>query len=187
MYKFNFDTGKSVGLFNSYSQLQVDSIENIVCDCNNMGLTKNQIAYVLATAYHEAFDYDGKTTGKIQRIVPIKEKGGETYLKSKKYYPHVGYGFVQITWLDNYKKFQPIIKEKFGVDIVANPSELLKINIASYIIVYGMKNAMFTKHKLSDHINQTKTDYAGARRIVNGTDKASTIAGYAKKFQDCIF
>ena len=186
MYKFNFDKGKEAGLFSKYSQLQVESIEAIVCEANNQGLTKEQIAYVLSTAYHEADDYNGTTTGTKQKIVPIKEKGGQAYLKAKKYYPYIGYGFVQITWLANYKKMQPVIQDRFGVDVVKNPELFLRTDIAAFTIVYGMKNAMFTSHKLSDHINDKKIDYAGARKIVNGTDKKDLIAGYARKFIDCI-
>ena len=35
---------------------------------------------------------------------------------------------------------------------------------------------------LADYITLTKSDFHGARRIVNGTDKADLIAGYAVKF-----
>ena len=42
-----------------------------------------------------------------------------------------------------------------------------------------MKEGWYTSKKLSDYINDNKKDYVGARRIVNGTDKAKEIADIA--------
>src|SRR6478752_4085089 len=61
-------------------------------------------AYVLATIFHE--------TGR--KMQPIKEGGGEAYLRSKKYYPYYGRDLVQTTWLHNYEK----VKEFSGIDVV---------------------------------------------------------------------
>jgi len=47
----------------------------------------------------------------------VREFGSEKYLRSKKYYPHVGMGYSQLTWLVNYQK----ASDYFGVDFVANP------------------------------------------------------------------
>jgi len=184
---FDYIRARKEGLFGAMSQLQVDSIEAILNECRNQAITlKTQIAYILATAYLEAFDYDGKSTGRIQRLVPIREKGSVAYLKSKVYYPFIGYGYVQITWLENYKKLQPIILEKFGVDILKCPEALLRIDVAAFVIVYGMKYGVFTKKKLSDFITSHRADFPKARAIVNGNDKAELIAGYAMKFLKCV-
>ncbi|HSS56278.1 MAG TPA: hypothetical protein VLK79_16650, partial [Gaiellales bacterium] len=57
-------------------------------------LDDRMLAYCLATAWHEtAFT-----------MQPIIEDGGESYLKSKPYYPWYGRGLVQLTWEDNYQK-----------------------------------------------------------------------------------
>jgi putative chitinase len=46
---------------------------------------------------------------------------------------------------------------------------------------------MFTGKKLSDYIKPGKApDYVGARAIINGTDKAKLIAGYANSYIDAI-
>jgi len=45
-------------------------------------------------------------------------------------------------------------------------------------MIYGR----FTGKKLADYISPDRQDYEDARAIVNGTDKAATIAGYAVKF-----
>jgi len=185
MLQFNFDGAKKPLFNGSYSQLQVDSITAILKEAASQGITlKTQVAYILATAYHEAFDYDGKSTGKIQRFVPIKEKGPESYLRAKKYYPHIGYGFAQVTWLDNYKKLRQPIIDRFGkdIDVVKNPGLLLSIDVAAFAIVYGMIHGIYTTKKLSDFINSKVTNFKGARTIINGTDKAALIETYAVKF-----
>lgn len=185
---FNFDAGRKELFTKGYTQLQVDSINAIMAECVRQGVKlKTQVAYILATAYHEGNDFDGKSTGKIQALVPIVEKGSDTYLKSKPYWPYIGMGFVQLTWLNNYKKFQPLIKQRFGVDIIATPKLLLRVDISAFVLVYGMINGTFTARKLSNYIHSGKTDFPEARRVVNGTDRAEHIAGIATKFLKCIF
>jgi hypothetical protein len=132
------------------------------------GLLRNQLAYVLATAYHET----------AHTMKPIMERGGEKYLRSKKYWPHIGRGYVQITWLINYQK----AKKALGVDFVAKPELLMEARYAVPIIIIGIVEGWFTGKKLSDYITLTRSDFVGARRIVNGTDKANLIAGYAKQY-----
>lgn len=171
---YNFQGGKDVGLFTRYSQLQVESIEQIIADCNKYGLTRQQTAYVLATAYHEAYNPSVANS----RITPITEFGSESYLKGKKYYPYIGRGFVQLTWEENYRKQS----KRLGIDLVDSPHLALTVWIASDILVHGMLHGSFTGRKLSHYINDSNVDYIGARRIINGTDKASLIAGYANKF-----
>lgn len=140
----------------------------IVNVCAANGLLRNQAAYVLATAYHET----------AHTMKPVREYGGEAYLKAKKYYPYVGMGYVQLTWKENYEK----ASRKLGVDFVSNPKLLLKAEYAAKILVIGSSKGWFTGKKLSDYITLQNSDFVGARRIINGTDKASLIAGYAKQY-----
>lgn len=137
-----------------------------VCAAN--GLLRNQAAYVLATAFHET----------AHTMKPVREYGGETYLKSKKYYPYVGMGFVQLTWKANYEK----ASKKLGVDFVSDPKKLLQPEYSAKILVIGSSEGWFTGKKLSDYMTLQKSDFVGARRIINGTDKAALIAGYAKEY-----
>lgn len=113
---------------------------------------------------------------------PIMEGGGPKYLKSKKYYPWYGRGFVQLTWERNYKAFQPAVLKLFGVDIIADPDAAMQLGPAAYVMFEGMAKGTFTGKKLSDYFNATKTDWVNARRIINGTDKAAEIAAIAKAF-----
>lgn len=141
----------------------------IIDKAKEKGLLRNQLAYVLATVYHET----------AHKMKPIREMGGETYLKSKKYYPYVGMGYVQLTWKYNYE----LATKKLGVDFVNSPKLLLEPKYAVEILVVGMIEGWFTGKKLSDYITISKSDYINARRIINGVDKKELIAGYAKEYE----
>jgi len=145
----------------------------IIDTCLKHGLLRNQAAYVLATAWHET----------AHTMKPVREYGGEAYLRKKKYYPYVGMGFAQLTWLENYQK----ATKELGVDFVGNPKKLLEPAYSAEILVIGSRDGWFAgdkkgRHKLSRYITLAKSDYVNARRIINGTDKASLIAGYAKEY-----
>ncbi len=148
--------------------LNLGDTQLIIKEAKSKGLLRNQLAYVLATAYHET----------AHTMKPVREYGGETYLKTKKYYPYVGMGYVQLTWLDNYKK----ASTKIGVDFVENPRLLLDPKYATPILLIGMIEGWFTGKKLSDYITLSKSDFLNARRIINGVDKKELIAGYAKEY-----
>jgi hypothetical protein len=45
-----------------------------------------------------------------------------------------------------------------------------------------MKHGVFTGKALRDYSRPGRIDFVGARRIINGTDKASLVASYAKEF-----
>ncbi len=53
-------------------------------------------------------------------------------------------------------------------------------DLAVKALVIGMQRGSFTGRKLSDYINGSSVDFVNARRIVNGLDKASTIASSAQ-------
>jgi len=149
-------------------------------------LPVQQVAYLLATSYHETahtmqpiteyggvkyFDkYDVGTLAKNLGNTP--EKDGDGYL-------YRGRGFVQITGRANYQK----ASTKLGVDFIRSPDLALRPDLAAKILVLGTTEGWFTGKKLSDYLSDTKIDYVNARRVINGTDKASTIASYAKVFE----
>nr|AIA94647.1 CAZy families GH19 protein [uncultured phage] len=55
------------------------------------------------------------------------------------------------------------------------------------IMFRGMAEGWFTGKKLNDYLTPGKPlDWVNARRIINSTDKAATIAGYAKSFDAAI-
>jgi hypothetical protein len=158
----------------SLSQGQVNGCEVLLNEAESLGIASNQLAYVLATAAWET----------ARTMQPIEEYGkgkGRPYGKPDGPYGKVYYGrgFVQLTWLANYQN----AGEKLGVNLVKFPEKAMEPKIAAEIILRGMLEGWFTGKKLDDYISGDKADYVGARRIVNGTDKASQIAAYAKDFE----
>jgi putative chitinase len=87
-----------------------------------------------------------------------------------------GRSLVQITGRDNYAKY----------GIADDPDKALDPVKAVSIMFDGMINGRFTGKKLADFFSATATDWTGARKIINGTDRAADIAGYAKKFAAAI-
>lgn len=130
------------------------------------------LAYILATTNWET-DHT---------MQPIKEGGSLAYLKSKAYWPWYGRGYVQLTWERNYQKFRDRVLKQFEVDIVADADLALKEPVAAFIMFEGMLNGEFTGKKLSDYFNVEKADWLNARRIINGTDRASAIAAIGHEF-----
>jgi predicted chitinase len=148
------------------SQVQVDSVNAILEACVKYHVTEQrQIAYILATAFHES------------RLKPIEEIGhgaGHPYGKFINGHVYYGRGFVQLTWKDNYATFS----KRLNIDLVNRPELALNIEYAADILVLGMRDAMFTGVGLSKYLSETKNDPLNARRIVNGIDCAALIRGY---------
>lgn len=175
---FDFDAGKEKLFPKGYNQQQTDYINEIAHQANLKGIVmKEQLAYLLATPYHETYDYL-----KSIRFGAMKELGGEAYLKSKPYYPFYGRGPSHLTWKTNYTKEAT----RTGLDLMKNPDLLLTVQVGCESHVYCMMNGIYTGKKLSDFINSKKIDFQGARAIINGQDKAALIAGYANDFLNCI-
>ncbi len=93
-----------------------------------------------------------------------------------------GRGYVQLTGRTNYQD----MTNRLGVDLVNNPDLALNVDNAVKIIFEGMMKGTYTGKKLADYFNPNKEDWRNARRIVNGTDKATLIAGYGRKFYGAI-
>lgn len=156
------------------------------------GLPLSWCAYAMATAYHET----------AHTMQPIREFGGPRYLtrmydvtgarpslarKMGNTEPgdgvrFCGRGYVQLTWKANYAK----AGAKLGVDLVANPDKAMRPDIAARIMREGMVEGWFTGKALKDYLPGPRGalgQYQAARRIINGTDKAALIAGYAMQFE----
>jgi hypothetical protein len=177
-FRFDFDAGKTKLFPKGYTQQQTDYLNEIIDQANAQGVAmKEQIAYLLATPYHEAYNYQ-----KGVRFGAMKEMGGDAYLKSKKYYPFYGRGPSHLTWDYNYKKEA----RRTGLDLINNPDLMMDVKIGSESHVYCMMHGVYTGKKLSDYINNITVDFMGARRIINGQDQATLIAGYANDFMKCI-
>lgn len=138
----------------------------------------HKLAYVLATAYHETAD----------TMQPIAEYGhgkGRPYgaVDATGKAPY-GRGFVQLTWRDNYLRADRELG--LGGRLAANYDLALEPDIAAPIAIRGMMEGWFTGKKLADYIGGGKLDFVDARRIINGIDRADTIALYAKQFDHAL-
>jgi putative chitinase len=168
-------------------------------------------AYMLATTMHETantflpiHEY-GKTSYFIQRY------GGQTALGKRlgndtpeEGATYAGRGDVQLTGEDNYEKAEEALRREYpdvvrrfeertgrAFDLTAgdqpgderDPDNAQDPEIAYCVMSYGMRTGMFTGKKMAHYFTAALTDYVNARRIINGTDKASLIAVYAQKFE----
>lgn len=163
--------------------LQVDGMNTLLDAVKDMPLSWK--AYVMATAWHE--------TDTIMQ--PIHEYGSRSYFN--KYEPDTsigkrlgnavrgdgykfrGRGYVQLTGRSNYAKAGKV----FGEDFLEAPDMVLLPQFAARIAVEGMEEGWFTGKTLADYLTSEKTEYINARRIINGLDKATIIAGYARHFE----
>ncbi|WP_374534410.1 hypothetical protein [Phenylobacterium sp.] len=160
------------------SQAEVDGCTRILGACAAARFPVAWAAYVLATAVHE-------TAGQLRPIAEYGKGAGRPYGKPGRNGGQVAYGRgdVQLTWDENYERADRELG--LGGRLIANYDLALDPEISARIIVRGMQEGWFTGKKLVDYLPATATQaqFAAARRIVNGTDKAELIAGYAVTFQ----
>lgn len=152
------------------------TIKAIIAEAKEAGILLNtQIAYILATVDHEC---SFKPVREAHYLYKDFERAEAWRKKNLHYYPFYGRGFVQLTWLNNYKYYSRLL----GIDLVNNPDLAMNPDIAVFILVHGFKNGTFTGAKITDYINPAKTDFRNARRCINGTDRADKIAAMANKY-----
>lgn len=178
--KFFFDGVRPLfrKLYGRLGQPQVAGMEYLLQQFESDGdLPDRWVAYMLATTLVE-------TGGKMEPVEEIGKGRGKPYGKPAGPYGKVYYGrgYPQLTWLDNYTKMGKVL----GFPLVQEPERLLERRTAYDAMVVGMVTGMFTGKKLGDYINVGKTDYVGARRVVNGVDRAKEIAGYAEIFHGAL-
>lgn len=181
------------------SQDEFSGCDAIVTACVRAGWPLPWTAYALATAYHET----------AHTMQPIKENGGTAYYtrmydirgsrpdKAKELgnlspgdgarYP--GRGYVQLTGKALYAKATAKLAALgIKVDLVANPDDAMRPDVAAAIMVSGMEEGWFTGRDLADDLPRnagiaTLQKFVMSRDIINGKDRADMIAGYAMNFQ----
>lgn len=159
------------------------------------------LAYNLGTSYHET----AKT------MQPIRERGERAYFN--KYEPGTnlgrvlgntqpgdgfrfrGEGDVQNTGRANAIKATKRLNEVFGLklDLVAHPEQRGDPFVSAMSLFLGNKEGWWTGKDLLDYIDgipeseqEDLREFANARRVVNGTDKAALIAEHAMVFYRAI-
>jgi len=151
--------------------LDLGHTRDILAVCRRFGCTKEQAAYILATARWET----NHTMQPVKEAYWLSEKWRKNNLR---YWPWIGRGFVQLTWERNYRH----ASEKIGVDLIEDPDKAMHPQIAARVLVFGMMEGWFTTKSLPQYVNGKK-DYRNARRVVNGMDKADQIAALANEYE----
>lgn len=187
--------------------LNLGHTQDIIAECKAQGLTTPQIAYVLATANVET---GGKMTPVLENLnytttARLRAVWGKRFPTDASAQPYIrqpqklanfvyggrngnvqpndgwtyrGRGYPQTTGRANYETSGRIA----GVDAVANQDLMLDPKIAAKAMVTSMKEGIYTGHRLDRYINATKTDFTGARQIVNGTFEAKKVAVLAERY-----
>ena len=159
-------------------------MDAIVAEWTRRRLLDNRwLAYMLATAFHETGGrmqpvretFASSDTQAIKALEKAWKAGKLKWVKTSYWRDGwFGRGLVQITHEPNYKKF--------GI----SKDDALRLDVSVRVLFDGMIKGMFTGRKLADYFSQAVDEPVGARRIVNGNDKAKLIVGYHKNFLDAI-
>ena len=197
--------------FGRLNQGQVDGFNTLLLEARARGMSPGRFAYVLATAWHET---GGKMRPVVEnlnysegglratfaryfsaeaapRYVRAPERiANRAYANrigngdeaSGDGWRYRGRGFVQITGRANYRTFA----DRLGLDLEGEPDLALEPRNAATILFDGMDLGLFTGRALADYIDSGRADYVGARRIVNGQDKAEKIAIEARRFNTAL-
>jgi hypothetical protein len=163
------------------SQQQVDG-QNVILalwEGDQTGTPMDDIrwlAYMLATTYHET----------AAKMWPVTEYGNQDYLQGKEYWPYIGRGYVQLTWMENYQNASSALGLIDDRDLVEHPDLALDSLVAARIMFRGMAEGWFTGRKLGQYFNADTDDPVDARQIINGNDCDDQIAAYHDTFLEAL-
>jgi len=140
---------------------------------------------------HDGDQFKVKPDGSIVNLTKGAKLGAKDGISASPVYEnddgteHVYYGrgYVQLTWWSNYAKAGAEIG--LGFDLLLDPERVKQPETAYTLMSYGMRNGKIfaNGHSFKDYFTQTKTDYEGARAMVNGSDHAADIAKIARQFE----
>jgi hypothetical protein len=157
----------------------VQGFEKVLDYAETRGSRVNDLAYVLATGFWE-------TNQTMHPVVEAYWMSEAWRRKNLRYYPWHGRGLIQTTWENNYKR----MGQEIGVNLTRNPDLLLEWRYALPALFVGMEKGLYTGKKMSDYIDdidesdsEDLREFKMARRIVNGTDKATAIGELALTFE----
>lgn len=127
--------------------------------------------------FHKMYDIQGDRPAKARELGNLSPGDGIKYC---------GRGFPQVTGRRNYA----LAEKVFGIPFVDDPDKMLEPGPAAKVMAHFMKNGLFTGRKLADYLPRssaaTLAQFTPARRIINGTDRASDVARFALSFQGAL-
>lgn len=182
---------RSIKVNNARGPNAVRNMSLILQECNVQAITdKSQIAYVLATAHWESgmgkamIESDGGNPNSFDKYEPGTKRGkalGNTQPGDGRKYR--GRGFVQLTGRGHYTRYTRILAARGeAVNLVDNPDQATIPRIAVIVLVHGMKHGTLTGKRLAQFGKDPHYDFVNARTIVNGHDRAVTIAAIARAY-----
>lgn len=177
--------------------LKQGQVEGVTAILDRWGLMPVQadarwLAYMLATAHHET----GRTMQPVRetfarsdaRAIAILDaafRRGRLPSVSVPYWradadgrSWLGRGLVQLTHRANYEK----MAQATGIDLLSHPERAMELPVAVDILFTGMLSGAFTGKKLGDYFTAAREDWVGARRIINGRDKAELVGSYGRQY-----
>ncbi|NTE81626.1 hypothetical protein G6M12_08670 [Agrobacterium tumefaciens] len=186
----------------SLSMPQVYGMEAILDRALAVRTPLRHLAYMLATTFHETAktmqpiletrNAKDKSNPSIETAIARLDnafKNGKLPWVSRPYWRKdgqgkswLGRGLVQLTHKQNYQRLGDMI----GVDLVSDPDRAMEPGVAINIMFSGMTRGDFTGRPLSDYLDGPTPDYLNARRVINGTESARTVAGYAERFEQAL-
>lgn len=202
MDRAKFYSAVRSSLFSGHlDQSQVDGLNNLLdvwekyfAGDKSVANPTDYLAADLGTAFHET----------AHTMQPITERGAVSYFR--KYEPGTklgkvlgntvkgdgylfrGEGHVQNTGRDNAIKATRRLNELYGlgIDLVAHPEQRGNPLVSALSLFLGNREGWWTGARHATFLIPGKPDFVNDRRVVNGTDKAATIAGYSRKFKAAI-
>lgn len=160
------------------------------------------LAYILATSMHESNDtfapvaegywikpeskrvsalysyYTKNNPGALRTIFPNGKTGTAYYGRGR---------VVQLTHDFNYKLAS--LKIYGDLRLFNDPDMIINDAACNMAVTFrGMREGWFTGYRLEQFfpLGRNKANWRGARKIINGLNKANLIAGYAMKFYDLL-
>ncbi len=154
------------------------------------------LAYVLATAFHETAatmqpvreTLASSDRSAIARLDEAFAAGRLGSVKTPYWRPDadgkswLGRGLVQLTHRRNYEAMSAVT----GIDLLADPGRAMEMPVSVAILIEGMRRGSFTGRKLGDYFGQERADWVGARKIINGNDRADLVARHARLFAEAL-
>lgn len=172
-----YDTARITLFGGKLSVVQVQRLDALLSSAASFETVRAEhLAYVLATAHWETDRFNAMheyATGDAyegrQDLGNVEPGDGKRFK---------GRGFPMLTGRKNYKWASGVS----GVDLVDDPERASDPLVSAPIILTGMLTGAFTGVGLGRYVNDGKVDFVNARRVVNGLDRAETIADLAERY-----
>lgn len=190
----------------SYRTTAVWAVPLLIDTARSGGITHpRRIAYLLATAHHASRfgarlveTSPGPGADGVDCIFDRYEPGTPLGAARGNLLPgdgerFRGRGFVHVKGRSNYATWSQrlglpdhIVADRAVPFFVAYPEAMARPHVAAQTLVRGMRDGIFTGIALGYYVNDKKTDYYNARRVIDGISQARDVADLAVLYQAAI-